>query len=876
MPRKKSSKTYPFPRMPDNHHPRRNPASVFGLLLFFVVLPFFAFSQGITAPDEVCIGSEFELSVQAPGAQTLEWNLCGNQWEAPPTVSELAAAPNLATPTDICLVEAPNGDYFAFTVNSSDFQNQQFLSRHAFGPSLANAPANSVINLPGLPQNILLREFEIRRDASGEWFGFLTGGDGNKVYRLDFGNSPQNTPVVADSVDFNPISGQLVHAHGIDLVEDNGTWRAFVTFSNTGQVARLDFPNGLGAAPVVTPLNAITNPQDGPQTVLALPYGIDIFQEAGNWYGFIPNLQDHAVVRIEFGPDLTNPSPLGYPSFLDSVLRSPKEAVAFPDCRYGTIVITSCVPEGSIAEGGYAVLAFEDGLNAPPTGVVNYGPIPGADIPFGLSPVFFAGPGQLQCLATGRDTDNLLRLDFSGGCSGITPTPPPTTASFTAQYNEPGNYGISVYVDRDLPTEAVYCHPLAVVDEIAVEILGPTALCPQEVASLGVNPANEQLYNYAWQRNGQGLPTNSSSLSAANEGEYIVAVTDPENPLCSGADTLQITRRSLPAAEILTEDSLSCANTPLTLEAGPVSPQQFSYSWLRHGNLVAGESNQQLDATESGNYQVVITDTANCADTSAVHPVNLLAEPAAAISAPSDTVCEGSAVQVSATNALAGNEYALQGPSTTDFQPDPDFFITGAGEYRLIQRWQALPACADTSEPLQFTAAPAPPDPLPALLAFCVEETGPLRLQVAPALAQPRWEDADGNELARGRHRFSITEAGEYVFRFVSAANCSVADTFVARERCTGKLLIPTAFSPNGDDINDLYEIKVDNLDEFRFEVYDRWGNAVYTADALPARWDGKNGSGNTLPEGTYVFRLRIKRPTGQVQERSGTIQLIR
>jgi len=76
---------------------------------------------------------------------------------------------------------------------------------------------------------------------------------------------------------------------------------------------------------------------------------------------------------------------------------------------------------------------------------------------------------------------------------------------------------------------------------------------------------------------------------------------------------------------------------------------------------------------------------------------------------------------------------------------------------------------------------------------------------------------------------------------------------------------IPSAFSPNGDGINDifaLYGINV-NPNNFSMRVFDRWGALIFSANSLNnAQWDGTHqfGSkiGEKVPQGTYVYLIEV------------------
>jgi len=84
-------------------------------------------------------------------------------------------------------------------------------------------------------------------------------------------------------------------------------------------------------------------------------------------------------------------------------------------------------------------------------------------------------------------------------------------------------------------------------------------------------------------------------------------------------------------------------------------------------------------------------------------------------------------------------------------------------------------------------------------------------------------------------------------------------------------LYIPSVFSPDGDNTNDVFYIKGKGFDELSFEIYNRWGQQVFQSDELNNGWDGTYQN-QPSPIGTYVYQLKIE---GLITK-AGTITLIR
>jgi gliding motility-associated-like protein len=88
---------------------------------------------------------------------------------------------------------------------------------------------------------------------------------------------------------------------------------------------------------------------------------------------------------------------------------------------------------------------------------------------------------------------------------------------------------------------------------------------------------------------------------------------------------------------------------------------------------------------------------------------------------------------------------------------------------------------------------------------------------------------------------------------------------------------IPTAFTPNGDGLNDNFgphnAVKADN---YQFRIYNRWGQLIFESKDWKKRWDGKL-NGIIQGTGTYVWMLTYThRDTGQKLLKKGTVTLIR
>ena len=128
---------------------------------------------------------------------------------------------------------------------------------------------------------------------------------------------------------------------------------------------------------------------------------------------------------------------------------------------------------------------------------------------------------------------------------------------------------------------------------------------------------------------------------------------------------------------------------------------------------------------------------------------------------------------------------------------------------------------------------------------------------------------------------FSNLPAGEYQIQFSDQSICQL-DTTVTISRLSCGIYIPNTFSPNGDGVNDLFNISSAveaSIIVTKFLVFDRWGNNVYEAYDFPITssdkwWDGTFRKISMNP-GVFAYFIEI-RENDQLESFKGNVTLVR
>lgn len=91
------------------------------------------------------------------------------------------------------------------------------------------------------------------------------------------------------------------------------------------------------------------------------------------------------------------------------------------------------------------------------------------------------------------------------------------------------------------------------------------------------------------------------------------------------------------------------------------------------------------------------------------------------------------------------------------------------------------------------------------------------------------------------------------------------------------RLFLPDAFTPNGDSINDNLTINgsTRRITDFEIQIYNRWGNSVFTSTDPAIGWDGTFQNTNA-PSDTYSFKIVAKLDDGKELTKSGRFLLLR
>ncbi|WP_425291092.1 gliding motility-associated C-terminal domain-containing protein [Spirosoma linguale] len=352
-------------------------------------------------------------------------------------------------------------------------------------------------------------------------------------------------------------------------------------------------------------------------------------------------------------------------------------------------------------------------------------------------------------------------------------------------------------------------------------------------------------FRYTWRRNGKLLNGITSSIIRCTENGLYKVEGGPITANCTGVDSLKILFNSQPKTSLTASAMSFCPRDSIMLTT--VDSLDYQYSWMPAGGTI---NSNRLIVKSEGSYQVKVTNKAGCSTTSppiyirqlplpvilfdSIRPVcTSETTPVLLIASPTGGLFGGTSVKGNTFNpqGIAAGKYpvtytvksqegctnqqtrwvsVLNGPS-----------ITLADTFK-IKRGKAVQLMATTTDATKFSWTPR--------LYFTLDDFYDLQPSVQP------------------------TKSISYTLTAYNIEGCpSKAKTTVIVQE---SLYMADAFTPNGDNQNDNWEIRNSSIyPDCEVSIYNRWGQLIYQSTGYNIPWDGTFQQ-KKVPEGVYTYQI--------------------
>jgi len=878
------------------------------MVLFTIVcLPVSAQVASFNIPDTVCVNTPVKIQNTSTSGSTYFWNFCSGSLFNTPVVSDLGNVNgNLSVPTYLSMTKDGN-DYYAFVTN-----NIGELVRYNFGNSFLNAPSSDNFgNLGGAIPNHT-EGVQVIRDING-WHVIVVGGTDEiapSIVKVDFGSSLGNAPAATNWGNM----GGMDYPHDLYITQEGNNWYGFTVNILNNTVTRFDFGNSVGNMPTAVNLGNLGS--------LDKPTGIFATQDNGNWYVFVTNQGSNTITRLDFGNSLVN-APAGVNLGTGGgIINGPRDISIIRDCGkiFGLVV---CAGSSDLTR-----LDFASGITSNFTATaLNAGG--NFSFPHSISPIFREG-NDLYAFITNATSNSLSRFVFNScNTSSIASSPLKDPPDVT--YNTPGTYTINLLMNESLTTQTTYCRNIVVLDPPAVDLGADRSICEGGTTVLD---AGSGFSSYQWST---GATSQQISINAAGTYQVVVSnggcsatgdVTISTNQVLDMTATVTDITCNVPKGKI--EVTPSGGAAPYTFYIGNTSNGNNNVFDNLDAGLYAIGVEDNAGCRLSRSFEVKTDPVTGLSASAVVTSPSCYGDGNGAISiqvnsgtGPFEYALQGGSYKtspifsdlsagsyvVSVRNAFctvdvpavltAPNELKMTYTKTDEYCSRQDGLVDAVaigGTPPYSYYWDNVPVSAnitglqagtyelmvtDQQNCSQQITVTLDDITLPPVLITNNDTTINIGESVqlhAVNATDYAWTPATGLSCINCAEPVATPrQTTTYTVTTPTGKNCSKTDVVTVIVTFNNSLYVPTAFTPNKDGVNDRFVVKTKGVAVYNIQIFNRWGQLVFSSNNVSDHWDGKFKE-QLQPAGSYVYMVSYSffGQENKMLKQKGTLTLVR
>jgi gliding motility-associated-like protein len=439
-----------------------------------------------------------------------------------------------------------------------------------------------------------------------------------------------------------------------------------------------------------------------------------------------------------------------------------------------------------------------------------------------------------------------------------------------------GTYQVEVRDSKGCVVQVSHTLTLPDAVQLDAKVTQPTCLGSSTGEIEVLTKAGKAPFSYLW-NNGQ----TTSKLSNLTAGVYSVRVTDASGCIAEQQFNLQPTSNL--SLKLLENRPVSCsgqADGGISIElTGAKGAYQITWSdgvkdLLQRKDLKAGT----YTITASDESGCTLSQTVNVQETSKIQ---------ARIESALDVDCtHGSITGVAWVSISGGKEpYSISWNSTSGNSREINFNTSGILKVMVTD---ALNCTVETEARVDFPNQSTSGSRLdfqyrkltisfePEVL---IEDEILFESEISSDFIAWEWEFGDGNKSTDKDPVHVFEKAGTFEVKLTGydLYGCSTVEKNTIQVNTPVDLVvIPNAFSPNGDGLNDTFIPKLRAISSFQLEVFNTWGEKLFHTSSLETKgWDGTY-RGQLVPAGNYLYSITYTTMDGQTAQRTGGITLIR
>ena len=316
------------------------------------------------------------------------------------------------------------------------------------------------------------------------------------------------------------------------------------------------------------------------------------------------------------------------------------------------------------------------------------------------------------------------------------------------------------------------------------------------------------------------------------------------------------------------QDNEVCQGAPFEVNYTGNATLSATYTWDFGGatiNSGSGPGPWDVSWDTEGNKTIKLTVVENgCPSNETSNMLTVLQSPITAFDADPLEGCVPFDVGFTnnTTNLSSQVSYAWDfGNGITSMEESPSISFTDPGTYNVSLTVTNDQKCADVLTQANLIKANETPtaqfaaDPPEAILEDATIDFTDNSVSTESLVYN--WDFDDGSASADNNPSHTYSETGVYLVNLLvtSPNGCESETTNEVIIHPDFAVYAPSAFTPNGDGKNDVFEVKGVGIKTYHLQIYSRWGELMYESESLEDQWNGEY-NGTLAPSGTYAYTI--------------------
>ena len=453
----------------------------------------------------------------------------------------------------------------------------------------------------------------------------------------------------------------------------------------------------------------------------------------------------------------------------------------------------------------------------------NFNDIPGQDYIYGLTGIPVEG-NSMNASATNYVQSSSIYIDVD----------------YTGTGNNGGNK--MSFGDIEIFSDAV--------NEPTFTITPSTTICSGESIQLNVSGGT----NYEWSpantldnpnaENPTANPTESTTYTVMGEGT------------CGSRDTVSVTINIDEFNFSLGPDISFCEGmNDVFLDAGT---EPTSYLWNTN------ETTQVINVNNEGLYSCTVISPNGCSYSDEVNTVSSFV-PTVQFYTPNDSACPPASFQLIDSTLAQSNDPIVQWNWSVDGQvvnsPSAAVAIDNSGSYDVtLELLTELGCRSSLTMPNYLTVHELPKANFsvqPLELSHCNTTVDIVNLSTN--YDSLSWDLGDGTLINDDTiSQYTFDEVGNYIIRLTTTNefDCQTNYNVQVLPEKNIAFYAPNAFTPDGDEINEIFKPLMRCAKNYELWITNRWGEMIFYSNDVDVGWDGKY-KGQLAPVGVYSWKAR-------------------